>query len=203
MGKETGSDDSGDWPLSSSSTETIKRKASPSIPSAHLATPPDFEYPSKRHISDGTSINDKENSVNNATNSDEDGALNKLLLLNPTVVEDDRQSIQIGQPKQPPTLLQQESPSQANPELPSQKETNVASTARKSNSAAIITPIRSSSVVNEESSRTRHSSTASSDVRTSSNRLVSENMMEEENDVNLVKIRFFLLKSLFWRNTSH
>ncbi|CAO3674627.1 unnamed protein product [Umbelopsis ramanniana] len=171
IGRETGSDDSGDWPLSSSSTETIKRKASPSIPSAHLATPPDSEYPSKRHISDGTSVHDKENSVNNAINADDNDALDKLLLLDPTVVEDNRQSILKEQPKQPPTLPQKESLPQTNPESPTQTETNVASTARTSISAAIITSIRSSHVVNEESSRTRYASTASRDVGTKSNKL--------------------------------
>lgn len=173
MGEETGSDDSGDGPLSSSSTETIKRKASPSIPSAHLATPPNSEYPSKRHISEDTSINDKGNSVKNVTNPDENGAPNKLQSLYPTVVvEDNRQSIQTEQPKRPTTLLRRKSLSTTNTEIPSQKETKAAASARSSNLATNITPIPSSNVVDEESPRRRHASTAIKEVRTNANALV-------------------------------
>ncbi|KAI8576466.1 hypothetical protein K450DRAFT_283447 [Umbelopsis ramanniana AG] len=163
FGKEAGSDDSGDWPLSTSSTETIKRKASPSIPSPHLATPSHSDYPSKRHTSEGSSINDKENSVNEVTNSNENGTLNKTPLPSPMLEEDHRQSIQFEQAKPGLAVLQKESPSQTNYDIPSNTETIVTSPTTTEAVSSTI-PIQTKPGVNEERSHKRQASAAGSDT---------------------------------------
>ncbi|KAG2175337.1 hypothetical protein INT44_007825 [Umbelopsis vinacea] len=162
--KEAVSDDSGDLPLSTSSTETIKRKASPSIPSPRLATPSDSEYPSKRHSSASASLKDKENSVNEPTNSNENGTLNKLPLLCPTLAEDNRFSSQMEQVKQALAALQKDSPSQKSYDIPSRTETNEASPIRTREAASHIIPKKTRSDPSDERSHKRQASAPGSDT---------------------------------------